>query len=85
MERRVLGWFRTTDPSSPHTNGPVFARDEADGTLWYGFPSLDGRTVKIGVHAESPETRRPGTQWGERSTRGGPKEPDAADAARLGS
>ena len=85
VERRVLGWFRTTDPYSPHTNGPVFARDEADGTLWYGFPSLDGRTVKIGVHAEAPGTRRPGTQWGEPVDPGaGPKEPDAADAARLG-
>ena len=85
VERRVLGWFRTTDPSSRHTNGPVFARNEADGTLWYGFPSLDGRTVKIGVHAEAPGTRRPGTQWGEPvDPRVGPKEPDTADAARLG-
>lgn len=85
VERRVLGWFRTTEPSSPHTTGPVFARDETDGTLWYGFPSLDGRTVKIGVHAEPPGTRRPGAQWGEPvDPMVGPREPDAADAARLG-
>ena len=47
VERRVLGWFRVTEPS-PRTADPepVFLRDEPDGALWYGFPSMDGgRTV----------------------------------------
>lgn len=90
VERRVLGWFPITDPLSASLE-PVFARDEADGTLWYGFPSMDGgRTLKIGIHAEGPETRapegrRPGSQWGEPVAPDvGPRPPDAADARRLG-
>ncbi|MBR8744679.1 N-methyl-L-tryptophan oxidase [Nocardiopsis sp. MG754419] len=92
VERRVLGWFPITAPPT-HTAGPepVFARDEPDGTLWYGFPSMDGgRTLKIGVHAESAEVRtaerpRPGAQWGEPVDPDlGPRPPDADDAARLG-
>ncbi|MGW5875051.1 N-methyl-L-tryptophan oxidase [Nocardiopsis terrae] len=92
VERRVLGWFRVTGPacgtSAPE---PVFAREEPDGALWYGFPSMDGgRTVKIGVHAEPPEvragtTRPTGSQWGEPVDPGtGPRPPDEADARRLG-
>ncbi|MEU0490409.1 N-methyl-L-tryptophan oxidase [Nocardiopsis sp. NPDC006139] len=86
VERRVLGWFRLTGDAPPHAAGPVFARDEPDGTLWYGFPSLDGRTVKIGVHAEAPGApRRPGAQWGEPvDPDAGPRAPDADDARRLG-
>ncbi|MFW6639340.1 N-methyl-L-tryptophan oxidase [Nocardiopsis algeriensis] len=85
VERRVLGWFRTTQDPSPHAGGPVFARDEPDGTTWYGFPSLDGRTVKIGIHAEAPGSGdRPGAQWGEPvDPDAGPREPDGADARRL--
>lgn len=85
VQRRVLGWFRTTGAPSPHTSGPVFARDDSDGTLWYGFPSLDGRTVKIGVHAEAPGATRNGSQWGEPvDPDTGPRAPDSDDAARLG-
>jgi sarcosine oxidase len=92
VERRVLGWFRITEPApSTARPEPVFARDEPDGTLWYGFPSMDGgRTVKIGVHAESPGVRAaslrpPGAQWGEPvNPDAGPRPPDAADARRLG-
>ena len=92
VERRVLGWFPVTDPSpSTADPEPVFARDEPDGTLWYGFPSMDGgRTLKIGVHAESPEARAPGarppgSQWGEPvDPDTGPRPPDEADARRLG-
>ncbi|QUX30381.1 N-methyl-L-tryptophan oxidase [Nocardiopsis akebiae] len=85
VERRVLGWFRTTRDPSPHAHGPVFARDGNDCT-WYGFPSMDGgRTVKIGVHAEAPGNRGEGVQWGEPvDPDAGPREPDAADARRLG-
>ncbi|MFJ9555256.1 N-methyl-L-tryptophan oxidase [Nocardiopsis sp. NPDC101807] len=85
VERRVLGWFRTTGDPAAHVAGPVFARDGDDCT-WYGFPSLDGgRTVKIGVHAEAPGPRREGAQWGEPVDPGaGPREPDPADARRLG-
>nr|WP_017571420.1 N-methyl-L-tryptophan oxidase [Nocardiopsis halotolerans] len=85
VERRVLGWFRTTEAPSPHAYGPVFARDGGDCT-WYGFPSMDGgRTVKIGVHAEAPGNRGEGAQWGEPvDPDAGPREPDAADGRRLG-
>ena len=86
VERRVLGWFRTAGDAPPHSAGPVFARDEPDGTLWYGFPSLDGRTVKIGVHAEAPGAPHGlGFQWGEPvDPDAGPRAPDADDARRLG-
>ncbi|GHD25782.1 N-methyl-L-tryptophan oxidase [Nocardiopsis kunsanensis] len=85
VERRVLGWFPITGAPEPHTGGQVFARDEADGTLWFGFPSLDGRTVKIGVHSEAPGARFPGAQWGEPvDPDTGPRAPDTADGARLG-
>lgn len=92
VERRVLGWFPITDPLPGGTDPePVFARDEPDGTLWYGFPSLDdGRTLKIGIHAESAATRaadvrRPGAQWGEPVDPDvGPRPPDEEDARRLG-
>ena len=93
VERRVLGWFPITGPLPDTATAPepVFARDEPDGTLWYGFPSLDGgRTIKIGVHAESAATRaagarRPGSQWGEPVDPDvGPRPPDQDDARRLG-
>ena len=92
VERRVLGWFPVTDPLTGAADPePVFARDEPDGTLWYGFPSMDGgRTLKIGIHAESAATRadddrRPGTQWGEPVDPDvGPRPPDEDDARRLG-
>lgn len=87
VERRVLGWFRVTDPSlHPSGAAPVFARDESDGTLWYGFPSLDGgRTVKIGIHSEAPGADNEGAQWGEPvDPDAGPRPPDAADGHRLG-
>ncbi|WP_159945175.1 N-methyl-L-tryptophan oxidase [Nocardiopsis sp. FR6] len=85
VQRRVLGWFRTTRNPSPHANGPVFARDGADCT-WYGFPSMDGgRTVKIGVHAEVAGNGVEGAQWGEPvDPDAGPRPPDDADARRLG-
>lgn len=92
VERRVLGWFPITDPL-PRTADPepVFARDEPDGTLWFGFPSMDdGRTLKIGIHAESETVRaatgrRPGSQWGEPvDPQVGPRPPDEDDARRLG-
>lgn len=85
VERRVLGWFPLTGASAPHTGGQVFGRHEADGTLWYGFPSLDGCTVKIGVHAEATGTRLEGAQWGEPvDPDTGPRAPDSADGTRLG-
>jgi len=85
VERRVLGWFPLTGAAAPHTGGQVFARSEDDGTLWFGFPSLDGRTVKIGIHAEAPGARFEGAQWGEPvDPDAGPRAPDAADGARLG-
>ncbi|MGI5120570.1 N-methyl-L-tryptophan oxidase [Marinactinospora thermotolerans] len=83
VERRVLAWFPVDDPAAfTPDRFPVFIRDEPDGTTWYGFPSLDGATVKIAVHADA--AAGPGAQRGEPADPDeGPRRPDAADAARM--
>lgn len=50
--RRVFGWFEAEDPREfAPDRFPVFIRTDATGARnWYGFPCLDGRTVKIGIH-----------------------------------
>lgn len=49
--RRVMAWFPVDDPTAyaPGRFG-VFVRDDGDGPAWYGFPSMDGRTVKFALH-----------------------------------
>jgi len=51
VERQVMGWFAVDDPA---TFAPerfcVWAHQGTSGPLTYGFPTLDGATVKAGVH-----------------------------------
>lgn len=51
IARRVMGWFTVDDPALfGVTQFPVFVRGDAEDQNWYGFPTLDGSTVKIGLH-----------------------------------
>lgn len=57
VERQVLAWFaldRSTSWLTPD-RFPVFIR-ESDGTDVYGFPTLDGLSVKVGRHHEGKPT-----------------------------
>lgn len=48
--RVVLSWYPVTDPAPYRPDRfPVFLREYDDGHL-FGFPSLDGHTVKAGKH-----------------------------------
>lgn len=61
IERQVFAWWPVRDPAlfSPAVM-PVFMHEIAPGQFRYGISSLDGVTVKVGVHHEgavaTPET-----------------------------
>jgi sarcosine oxidase len=50
VERQVQVWFPVDDPElyGPERFG-VFIR-HVDGLAWYGFPTLDRRTIKVAIH-----------------------------------
>jgi len=48
--RKFVGWFRTEDGAYHVDHGyPTFYFEQPDGAF-YGFPSLDGRSIKIAEH-----------------------------------
>jgi sarcosine oxidase len=51
VERQVMAWFTPLRPEafSP-SRFPIFLHGEADGSAYYGLPSLDGSTVKAAQH-----------------------------------
>ena len=51
VERQVLAWHAVEDPASfaPH-RFPIFVREVQDRRILYGFPTTDGRSVKLAVH-----------------------------------
>ena len=58
VERQVHAWFtiaRDADWFAPD-RFPVFIRETPDFGNVYGFPALDGRTVKVGVHHDGDYT-----------------------------
>lgn len=56
VERQVLSWFPAEDPRLFGLDRcPIFVYQEREGLEWYGFPSLDGRTVKAAVHHHGHE------------------------------
>jgi sarcosine oxidase len=61
VERQVVAWLEIGDPAAfaPH-RFPVFIHEIEGGRFRYGFPSTDGRTIKVAVHHEgapaSPDT-----------------------------
>lgn len=59
IRRKVVVWYESADPAFCVRNGsPVFCVDTADG-FFYGFPTMDGRTVKIGEHSGGRPTPTP--------------------------
>lgn len=57
VERQVMAWFPADVPAhfSP-ARAPVFMHEIAPGRFRYGFPTLDGTTVKIGIHHDGADT-----------------------------
>ena len=57
MERQVLAWFAVRDPTlyAPE-RCPVYIHEAGPGHERYGFPTLDGATVKVAVHHEGTTT-----------------------------
>jgi len=57
VERQVLAWFAPRQPElfAPG-RFPVFIRELEGGAHRYGFPTLDGATVKVAVHHEGATT-----------------------------
>jgi sarcosine oxidase len=57
VERQVVASFVVDDPArfSPQ-RCPVFMHEVAPGHFRYGFPTLDGHTIKLGVHHEGAIT-----------------------------
>jgi len=57
VERQFLSWFPPRDPAAfAPERFPVFMREWPAGRLRYGFPTLDGATVKMAIHHEGPST-----------------------------
>jgi sarcosine oxidase len=78
--RRVLGWFAADRPDDfAPDRFPIYIRADGEhpgSSVWYGCPQVDGRTVKIGLHA------RPGLDEPADPALG-PRGPDKADAHAL--
>lgn len=50
LERQVLVWYNTKNPEKfSSSKFPIFSRMK-DGIGFYGFPSIDGETVKVALH-----------------------------------
>jgi sarcosine oxidase len=56
VERQMMAWMAVDDPASfAPQRFPIFIREVAAGRFRYGFPSLDGRSIKIAVHHEGTD------------------------------
>jgi len=56
VERQVAAWIAAEDPTAfAPDRFPVFIRELAHGGFRYGFPTTDGRSIKVGVHHEGSE------------------------------
>jgi sarcosine oxidase len=53
VERQVMVWLSVDDPASfAAQRFPVFIREVSGGRFRYGFPTNDGRSIKLAVHHE---------------------------------
>ncbi|MDQ6772628.1 MAG: N-methyl-L-tryptophan oxidase [Candidatus Dormibacteraeota bacterium] len=51
VERQVMAWFRARRPEDfAPKRFPVFIREHGEDRTWYGFPTLDGATIKAALH-----------------------------------
>jgi sarcosine oxidase len=56
VERQVMAWLAVDHPAAfAPERFPVFIRETADGRFRYGFPTTDGRTIKLGRHHEGQD------------------------------
>jgi sarcosine oxidase len=57
VERQVQAWLAVDDPTafSP-ARFPIFIREIEGGRFRYGFPTTDGRSIKLAVHHEGTES-----------------------------
>jgi sarcosine oxidase len=57
--RKFVGWFRTEDGAYHVDAGhPTFYFEQPDGAF-YGFPSLDGRSIKVAEHTGGDAVANP--------------------------
>ena len=61
VERQVMVWFHAFRPADYTPDRfPIFIRERGERETWYGFPSLDGATIKAALHhggaAADPDT-----------------------------
>ena len=55
VERQVMAWFPVEDAAAfTPQRFPVFCHEYDRATMCYGFPSLDGRTIKVAIHHDGP-------------------------------
>jgi sarcosine oxidase len=78
--RRVMGWCTVDQPAAfAPDRFPIFVREDPAGRgVWYGFPQLDGATVKLALHTwlGIDELVNP---------HAGPRPPQSVDGQRLAS
>lgn len=56
VERQVLAWLAIKEPATfAPERFPVFIREVDAGRFRYGFPTTDGRSIKLAVHHEGTE------------------------------
>ena len=56
VERQVMFWFRAPHPEEFHPDRfPIFIRERGGDRTWYGFPTLDGSTVKAAIHHDGAD------------------------------
>ncbi len=56
VERQVMAWLAVDDsPAFAPQRFPVYMREVEAGRFRYGFPTTDGRSIKLGVHHEGTE------------------------------
>src|ERR1700680_2876877 len=57
VERQVMVWLAVDHPAQfAPQRFPVFIHEPAHGRFRYGFPTTDGRSIKLGVHHEGRQT-----------------------------
>jgi sarcosine oxidase len=56
VERQLMAWMAVDDPASfAPQRFPIFIREVAGGRFRYGFPCIDGRSIKLAVHHEGTD------------------------------
>ncbi len=56
VERQVMAWLAVDDPDSfAPLRFPIFIREVAGGHFRYGFPTTDGRSIKLAVHHQGSD------------------------------